>query len=79
MTNTTKLTAETITDDQIRALQNEAADAGDSKQVRLCEIALYGTPESPSTILSLIADGNLSEAQIEARAKCADAINNGQG
>lgn len=71
-----KLTAETISNDQIRTLSTEAAQAGDLEMVAVCYVALYGTEASPSTILSLIADGNLSEAQIVARQRCADAINN---
>lgn len=37
---TMKITADTITDDQIRALQAEAAEAGDLEQVDLCRLAL---------------------------------------
>lgn len=36
----TKLTAETITTDQIRRLRTEALTAGDSMQAELCELAL---------------------------------------
>lgn len=70
------ITADTITDDQIRALRTEASGHGDDAQITICDRALYGTAESPSTILSLIADGHLSDAQVEARQLCADAINN---
>ena len=34
------LTADTITDKQIRALRTEAAQAGDEAQVKLCDLAL---------------------------------------
>lgn len=69
------LTAETITDDQIRVLRTNVLQAGDLEMVAACDTAIYGTESSPSTILSLISDGNLSEAQIAARQTCADIIN----
>ncbi len=58
------LTADTITDDQIRALQTEASEAGDDTQADLCRLALGMTP--------LIA-WNLTP--YGARLRCADAIN----
>lgn len=48
MTETTKLTAETITSAQIRALRTEAGEAGDSAQVAVCNIAL-GNEEPVTT------------------------------
>lgn len=59
-----KLTADTITDDQIRALQTEASDAGDIEQADLCSLALGYTP--------LIA-WNLTP--YAARIRCVAAIN----
>lgn len=61
---TTKLSADTITDEQIKALLAEAAEAGDDKQVDLCRLALGMTP--------MIA-WNLTP--YAARIRCADAIN----
>ena len=65
---TTALTAETITHDQIRALRTEAAAAGDTEQVSVCNHAI-DTTESR----------NRSWTAEEAREACADAINAGQG
>lgn len=46
MTNTTtELTAETITDDQIRALRREAGEAGDVAMAELCDSALRGNAD----------------------------------
>lgn len=38
------ITADTITDRQIRALMNEAIEANDAKQADLCRLALGMTP-----------------------------------
>ena len=40
MTTTNRLTAEAITTDQIRALRDEAVEAGDDRQVDYCDVAL---------------------------------------
>ena len=40
----TNITADTITDDQIRDLQSEASEAGDHKQADMCRLALGMTP-----------------------------------
>lgn len=37
---TNTLSARTITDDQIRALRDEAGAAGDTDMVRICDLAL---------------------------------------
>lgn len=60
----TNLTADTITDDQIRALQAEAAEAGDLEQVDLCRLALGITPTIAWNLTPYAA-----------RIRCADAIN----
>jgi hypothetical protein len=62
---TNKLTADTISDDDIRALQSEASEADDPKQVDLCRLALGMTP---TIAWNLTPYG--------ARGRCADAINN---
>lgn len=54
------LTASTITDDQIRALRDEAAEAGDTEMVACCDDALVG-----------IRGDNM----IAARQECARVIN----
>lgn len=59
-----KLTAETITDAQIEALRDEAAQHGDQPMVDTCEIALHGN--DPEVTLVSMAD---------AKALCAQAIN----
>lgn len=43
-TTTTKITADTITDEQIEELQASAGEAGDLEQVDLCRLALGMTP-----------------------------------
>lgn len=64
------LTAETISESQIRRLRTESAQAGDMVQVDLCDVALSGDPEADGD------DGDSSMDQvIDARSACADAIN----
>lgn len=62
---TTKLTADTITEQQIHDLKAEAWEAGDTKQADLCRLALGMTP---------LISWNFTP--YEARGLCADAINN---
>ena len=70
------LTAETITDAQIRALRTEAAAAGDPLMVEICDVALS---PSPVRTLSLLVNGETVHVEEDHRALCADAINAGQG
>ncbi len=58
------LTADTITDDQISQLRDEASEQDDTVQVDLCRLALGMTP---TIAWNLTPYG--------ARARCADAIN----
>jgi hypothetical protein len=58
------LTADTITDDQIRSLQSVSLDTGDAHTEDLCRLALGMTP---TIAWNLTPYG--------ARARCADAIN----
>lgn len=71
---TKTITADTITDKQIRQLREEALAAGDYKQVDLCNRALADD--------TIDQDGNLiafAEMSAEAaREKCADAIDAAQ-
>jgi hypothetical protein len=60
----TALTADTITDDQIRALQAEALAAGDDTQEDLCRLALGMTPIKAWSLTSY-----------GARIRCAEAVN----
>jgi hypothetical protein len=60
----TKLTADTITDDDIRQLQDEARNADDDKQEDLCRLALGMTPTIAWNLIPYAARG-----------RCADAIN----
>ena len=73
-TNTTTITAETITNAQIRALRNEAEKAGDYAQVDICDRALTreidGTQDQDG---NEVARADLSVA--DARELCADAVN----
>ena len=64
---TTKLTADTITDDQIRALQAEALAAGDGEQEDLCRLALGMTSRKA-----------WNTTPYGARIRCADALNAGR-
>lgn len=65
-------TTNTITDEQIATLQDEAAAAGDHEQVRLCEIALIGYGFES---LNAAEKRSFSAAeQREARERCAEAI-----
>ena len=64
----TKLTADTITDDQIQLLRDEAGEHGDLEQVDLCRLALGITPTIAWNLTPYAARG-----------RCADAINNGNG
>lgn len=66
MSNTDKVTADTITGDQIDALKAESIEADDYLQVDLCKIAV-GIPVTDSPFW------NLSPSA--ARQRCADAIN----
>jgi hypothetical protein len=69
MTNTNMtadLTAETITNAQIRSLRTEALTAGDSLQVELCDWALFDE--------ATMAYGPDMARTIAARQACADAI-----
>ena len=52
----TSLTAETITDDQIQQLSDEAAQAGDGAQVDICERALGGDDEARASCAEAIND-----------------------
>lgn len=65
---TTKLTTETITDDQIVRLLNEALSHDDHEQADICRVALGGE-----------AEGQWSVAQMmtveTARQRCVGAIN----
>lgn len=82
-TTTNKLTAETITTKQIRALRTEAGAAGDAVQIALCAVALASgladVAEIDESVRSdLEALGIIPEhvgADIAARSLCADAIN----
>lgn len=61
---TAKLTADTITDDQIERLQEGAAEAGDMQMVDICRDALRAC--APDDVSSWVRD---------ARWMCAKAIN----
>lgn len=88
---TETITAETITDDQIRALRTEAAAAGDNVQVHACDVAI-GSQEPIATATAYedrYGGGGLSKddrkailaiaSVADAADLCADAINAGQG
>lgn len=56
---------ETVTDDDIRELRDEALSAGDFDQAAICEAALSGAHVHP---------GEAGEAYAEARRKCEQVI-----
>lgn len=62
--NRTIITADTITDSQIRALRSEASDAWDNEQVAICDIALGDGAAATETW-----------TRKTARAECARVIN----
>lgn len=68
MATTKKTTIETVTKSQIRSLRAEAAEAGDSLQVELCDLALGRWSDQPA------ADAAERTAIAEALAACVDAI-----
>lgn len=68
---TTDLTADTITDDQIRTLRTEAEAAGDYGQVDLCNRALATDTVDQDGNAIALADLTREDA----RAACAEAIN----
>lgn len=62
----------TITDDDIRALRDESAAAGDYTMARICDVAIYG-PEgvaAPEDTDDLVARVPVEWTQEEARDEC---------
>lgn len=55
--STEKLTAATITDDEIRALADNAGTAGDLEQVEICEAALAGNESARAECAKVINAG----------------------
>lgn len=49
-------TTETLTDDMIRALRNEAGEQGDTDQVEICDLALDGDGAARGTCATVITD-----------------------
>lgn len=80
-------TADNITDHQIRALRREARDAGDTVQALICDIALSTALHAPPVEIGehrakLETLGIIPEhvdADVRARAICADVITENQG
>lgn len=73
-------TAKNITDGQIRALCDEAGQAGDLEMVAICNVALYGLREIDRAELTadqLAAIKGLRKPA--ARARCAEVIAYAQG
>jgi hypothetical protein len=66
---TDKLTADTITDDQIQKLKVEAAAAGDDEMYAICGLAGHPGQGHPCEPLP-------TDVAYKARQRCADAINN---
>lgn len=75
-TNNNKLTAETITTKQIRALREEATKVGDDRQVDYCNVALAAHRRDNADGSPLVWPWNGQPADRDvAREVCADAIN----
>lgn len=81
MNTTNELTAETITDNQIEALERDAATSGDLAQVALCRVALASALDDIADVgdqrnalerLGVIPEH--VDADVRARKLCADAI-----
>lgn len=69
MKNTTEhLTADTITDEQIEALRNEAIEVDDDEQVDLCRLALGRRTVRAWNLIPYGARGRCAEAINAARA-----------
>lgn len=71
----TKLTADTITREQIRDLRNEALAASDYVTVDMCDVALAAHEAADSEGNPLFASDGKPTTRTEAREACADAIN----
>ena len=56
MTSTTTTTIDTITDDQIRTLRDEAGNHGDLEMVSICDRALNGSEPHVRECVECIAD-----------------------
>jgi hypothetical protein len=56
MTITTHTTTETITDEQIGALRDEAGHAGDIAQIHICTVALGQAGATPEEVARCRAD-----------------------
>ena len=78
MKTTSKIT-DTVTDEQIKALREEALAAGDRAQVDLCDVALAAHETADAEGGELRGPDGEIWTRTEAREACADAINAGQG
>lgn len=58
----TVTTIDTITTDQIEALKDEAAEAGDLRMVRVCEWARAGNCEATSDVVDAIRNAEAAAA-----------------
>lgn len=72
-----KLTAETITEQQIKALRAEAQGIGDDRQVIWCDVALAAHETSDSSGNRLMSPDGDRVTRSRARSACAYAINHG--
>lgn len=73
------LTRNTITVKQIKALRNDALEAGDYRQVDWCDIALAAHEHSDSEGNGLISPSGVQTTRSMARKICADVINAAAG
>lgn len=74
---TQQITAETISEQQVKALRGEALEANDFDQVAVCDLALDGTIDTDDyTVLSgHMASKLRNMSRDEAYAECARALN----
>lgn len=72
---TERLTADTITDDQIRELRREASAAGDMEQALACDVALGRLVYDPMDQRAQLLDQVGAVDVASAREVCAEAIN----
>ncbi|HEU4727710.1 MAG TPA: hypothetical protein VFT22_07470 [Kofleriaceae bacterium] len=61
MTTYDKLTADTVTDQQLRKLRDNAGEAGDLEQVALCNAALDGDAKSRQACADAINNARAME------------------
>lgn len=63
-----------INENQIYNLADLADRTGDGALAAICQIALYGSPDEPGTLMGLLSDDHLTSLQIAARRLLTDRL-----